>query len=46
MKEYKILYHIADLCDANNGWKKELNVVQINKNPDAIGGGYACLFFC
>ena len=30
MKEYKILYHIADLCDANNGWKKELNVVQIN----------------
>lgn len=31
MKEYKIAYHIADLCDVNNGWKKELNVVQINK---------------
>ena len=30
MKEYKIAYHIADLCDANNGWKKKLNVVQIN----------------
>lgn len=31
MKEYKIAYHIADLCDVNNGWKKELNVVQINE---------------
>ncbi len=30
MKEYKILSHIADLCELNNGWKKELNVVQIN----------------
>ena len=30
MKEYKILYHIADICDANNGCNKELNVVQIN----------------
>lgn len=30
MKQYKILYHIADLCNDNNGWKKELNVVQIN----------------
>ena len=30
MKEYKIIYHIADLCKLNNGWKKELNVVQIN----------------
>lgn len=30
MKEYRIIYHIADLCKLNNGWKKELNVVQIN----------------
>lgn len=30
MKEYKILSHIADLCELNNGWKRELNVVQIN----------------
>lgn len=30
MKEYKIACHIADLCVENNGWKKELNVVQIN----------------
>lgn len=30
MKEYTIAYHIADLCKLNNGWKKELNVVQIN----------------
>ena len=30
MKKYEIVYHIADLCCDNNGWKKELNVVQIN----------------
>lgn len=30
MKEYKIVYHIADLCTDNNGWKKEINVVQVN----------------
>ncbi|MDO5156142.1 MAG: PC4/YdbC family ssDNA-binding protein [Eubacteriales bacterium] len=31
MKKYEIAIHIADLCDENNGWKKELNVVQINE---------------
>lgn len=30
VKQYQINYHIADLCNENNGWKKELNVVQIN----------------
>lgn len=30
MKNYKIIYHIADLCQDNNGWKKELNVVSMN----------------
>ena len=30
MKDYKIIYHIADLCQENNGWKKELNVVSMN----------------
>lgn len=30
MKEYKIVNHIADLCTDNNGWKKEINVVQVN----------------
>ena len=29
-KKYTIIYHIADLCRLNNGWKKELNVVAIN----------------
>lgn len=30
MREYKIAYHIADLCEINNGWKKEINVVNVN----------------
>ena len=29
-KSYKVIYHIADLCKLNNGWKKELNVVAVN----------------
>ena len=30
MKEYEIIYHIADICADNNGWKKEINVVKVN----------------
>ena len=30
MKEYEIVYHIANLCVVSNNWKKKINLVRID----------------